>query len=945
MFFVIAAGLGVFPAAAQTNSASIVGQVTDESHGILPGVTVTAASPALQAPPVMAVTDGNGDYRLTALPIGTYVVKYVLTGFQSVERQDIRLTTGFVAKLDTIMKVGALEESVTVKGQSPVVDVTTTSSPTTLVREALEELPTTRNSLVSLATQTPGVRTAASGFDVGGSLFTGGTQLNSFGRNGDNWLALDGVLTTAAAGTTEGVYWDFSTYQEAVVQTAGGNAEVPSSGLYMNAVLKSGGNNFHGSGFYGVTGPRFQATNIDDALKSRGVAGTNKINERYDVSGDLGGRIVRDKVWFYGNVRRAFDDVNVINVFKPDGSPGNFPKLQRFWTIKGTYQLTPTQQLIGMEQWNGKYNVRSTVSTGWESRLIQEQVGNTRKGEWNGTFGNSTTASAMMGYWNYNSPLTGGAYGKVGTFDIGTGGYSGDEFWLAGPSPVDVTQNRYQVKATLSWYHRDFLKGNHEIRGGFDYTPGTYHNIYHPRGDSQDYYLIFRNGAPFEIGTWNIPVDPISRADYTGLFAQDNWTIGKVTLNLGLRFDRNNGYNPEQSRQAGTFAVAQTFSKVQYAIWNNIVPRLHAAWDITGKGKTVLKGGWSRFDKMRFISDVTPANLNWLTTNMYLWHDLNGNRKYDPGEVNLDLNGPDYQSSDNPPGISALPNGGGTGIPNPHEIGPKVDEFNVNFEHELMPNFAVRLSGVYAREFDLRRLVGVSRPYSSYNIPVSRPDPGPGGVFGTRPEPAQMLTYYEYPVSLRGKAFSLTMPVNDPDIRNLNKAIEVAAVKRSSNGWQMLGALGSIWPDKEFAAFSDLAPLTPNAEIWSRDQARRWYLKLGGSYRFPRLDVLASVNFNATSGEPFQRTVLVTGGTTIASLAVPAEPFGAHQYPNAYVLDIRGEKTFRFNMHRVSARVDLFNALNNNVIIAQMTQSGVNYLRPTTILPARIAVFSVSYSF
>ena len=133
--------------------------------------------------------------------------------------------------------------------------MTTTSTTTTLVREALEELPTTRNSLVSLAVQTPGIRTSAGGFDVGGSLFTGGTQLNNFGRNGDNWLMLDGVLTTAAAGSTEGVYWDFSTYEEAVVKTAGGDAEVPSSGVYMNTILKSGGNDFHGTGFYGVTGP------------------------------------------------------------------------------------------------------------------------------------------------------------------------------------------------------------------------------------------------------------------------------------------------------------------------------------------------------------------------------------------------------------------------------------------------------------------------------------------------------------------------------------------------------------------------------------------------------------------------------------------------------------------------------------------------------------------
>ena len=189
------------------------------------------------------------------------------------------------------------------------------------------------------------------------------------------------MVTTSAAGSTEGVYWDFSTYEEAQIQTVGSNAEVPGSGVYVNTVLKSGGNQFHGAGYYGFTGPWAQSDNIDDALRAKGVTGTNSLLKRYDVSGDLGGKIVRDKLWFYGNYRRAFDDSLVIGVTKPDGSPGDFPKLQRFWTAKVTYRLAPSQSIVLMNQWNGKYNVRSTNLTGWESRLIQDQTGATRKAE------------------------------------------------------------------------------------------------------------------------------------------------------------------------------------------------------------------------------------------------------------------------------------------------------------------------------------------------------------------------------------------------------------------------------------------------------------------------------------------------------------------------------------------------------------------------------------
>src|SRR5262249_38102303 len=191
-----------------------------------------------------------------------------------------------------------------------------------------------------------------------------------------------------------------------------------------------------------------------------------------------------------------------------------------------------------------------------------------------------------------------------------------------------------------SWYRHDLLHSNHEFKVGFDYSPSLYHNTYSDRGPSQDYYLILRNSAPFELGTFNIPVDPRNRANYTGGFAQDNWLMGRLTVNLGVRYDHNNGYNPAQSRPAGPFAAAQSFPGVRFPIWNALAPRLHAAWDIRGNGHSVLKGGWSRFDKMRFVGDVQAANLNALTVNVFRWHDLNNDGQYQPGEVDLNVNGP-----------------------------------------------------------------------------------------------------------------------------------------------------------------------------------------------------------------------------------------------------------------------------------------------------------------
>ena len=242
------------PATAQ-EAASIIGQVVDASGGVLPGVTVVATSPSLQLERVSTVTDERGSTVLRRCRSGPIPVRSQLTGFETIRREGVRLTVGFVAKLDTAMRLGSVEQSIVVSGQSPVVDVTTATTNTTFQREALEELPTTRNSILSLTQQAPGHS------HDGGWLRhrrkpvyrrSSAEQLWSDQQQLGN---LDGVLTTSAAQANEGVYWDFSTSEEANVQATGKTAEVPGSGGYINTILKAGGNDFHRSAFYALTGP------------------------------------------------------------------------------------------------------------------------------------------------------------------------------------------------------------------------------------------------------------------------------------------------------------------------------------------------------------------------------------------------------------------------------------------------------------------------------------------------------------------------------------------------------------------------------------------------------------------------------------------------------------------------------------------------------------------
>src|SRR5437762_10217596 len=224
--------LGMSAAAIAQTDAGIIGTVTDESGGVLPGVTVTVKSPALQVPSMSDVTDTKGEFRISPLPIGTYTVEYGLQGFSGVKREGIRLTVGFTAKVDVQMQVGSLEETITVSGQSPVVDTQSTAATTQFTRETIELIPTSRNGIVTLLAQAPGVRTLR---DVGGSSLNQVPTYRVFGQAGEAYSTLEGVQTSSLqANSGQANYWDYTTIEEAAVRTIGNSAEVPSRGVNLN---------------------------------------------------------------------------------------------------------------------------------------------------------------------------------------------------------------------------------------------------------------------------------------------------------------------------------------------------------------------------------------------------------------------------------------------------------------------------------------------------------------------------------------------------------------------------------------------------------------------------------------------------------------------------------------------------------------------------------------
>ena len=327
----------------------------------------------MQVPQVVAVTDERGDYRLSPLPIGAYTVTYELAGFQNVKREGVRLTVGFVARVDQVMSLGAVSETITVSGASPLVDTTSTATRTELTQEQLDVLPTTRDGLKAFLGQVPGART---NLEVGMSGLSDGVQWRIYGQQDEQWHMIEGVL-----GTTGGAHFDFNSIEGTRVQSVGSNAEMPRRGLLVDSVIKSGGNDFHGdTTFYG-TNSTFEADNVDDELRSQGIRGTAKLHHQVDLSGGIGGRIIRNKLWFFGAASFKSYDREVLDAIDEAGNPIVLTTDMYFHVEKVSWQMTPGNRLLGFYHKAQDTQVRDASRfVPAESRIKGVQPGRRRQG-------------------------------------------------------------------------------------------------------------------------------------------------------------------------------------------------------------------------------------------------------------------------------------------------------------------------------------------------------------------------------------------------------------------------------------------------------------------------------------------------------------------------------------------------------------------------------------
>ena len=930
---------------------NIMGKAADETGGVLPGVTVTATSPALQVPSVTTTTDTEGNYRLRDLPApGMYRVVFELPGFQTIAFDGVSLTAGFTARIDGALKVSTIAETVEVRGQSPVVDTVSVAGVSSITLERLESIPL-GSGIQNLLPLAAGVSLAGVP-DVGDSQLANRQRTITYGVPLTPTLEFEGINSTTARQGNTALYLNSYQVEEASFKTTGNNADVAFGGVHQQLIMKSGGNAFHGSVQSSYENKKWQGNNVSSGLRAQGFTITNPINYYYDWNGDVGGYIVKNKLWFYGGASSQKISQFQIAFVKgpnaegcwtcPDAPPGEFIRVLDQTYSKFNWQISAANRLIGTfvraEKKSPFFGADATTPV--PSTRVQSQPTRTWKIGSQNTLKNNLFIDSVFGfccYWTHYTPQPGTAVaGNPASQEITTGLLTGP----LGAIPGTVSE-RNQARSSVS-----YSTGQHQLKIGVDLNWERQDSTRPNEYPSGSYTLLFNRGVPTEIRTYNTPTEPIDLLYSQAAFVTDTWSLGRVTLSYGIRWERYHNFIPEQTKAAGQFSTAQTFEPIDVLTWKGVVPRLGMNWDVTGDGKTSLKAFFGVFGDTMGADFASTYNPNAEVTTRYRWSGPcvvtpftnvsftrpNTSCDYLPGSVDLNpATSPNY--------ISAT--GGSNSLLNPNLKQNKNYETSVRLDRQLVANVGVGIGYIYNRHVNWYGStagsntvngVNVGRPYDVWNVPVVLTDPFDG----------QQVTVYTYSAAYRGAAFNQNQRLNAPSDRpDYYHSLEMTLNKRYSRRWNMSS---SFWVTKshEWVAAT---PSNPNDDRFPVRDFWRWEARADASYRLPA-EVNVHANLRAASGALGQRTQTFSDARlNQGTVTLRMEEYGAQQGPVVPVTSFRVGKKFRIaEQYGVDVNFSVFNPLNSSAAVSTSYLSGT-FGRITDILPPRVARLGMEFSF
>jgi hypothetical protein len=1027
----------LMPVIASAQTSTISGTVKDASGGVLPGVTVEVSSPALIEKTRSTVTSGSGTYSIPALRSGTYSVKFELPGFSTVTREGVELTSDFTATINVDLKVGTLEETLTVTGESPIVDTSNITQRVVMTAEVRDALPTGRN-IQAVGIMIPGTTLALGGGgalsrDVGGS---GNLQQSplQFRGSGDTVQTIDGLRLNnlCAQGAYSGVYWNDASFDEFSYITGADSAEVGQGGMRVNMVPRDGGNSFRGSAILNYAGENFGSDNcgspgIGQPCTRSNLSGSKTFNanntltnvdvikEIWDVNPSIGGPIVKNKVWFnytfrhWGSTKTktdAYEDKNPSQfVYDPDFTK---PGLDDGHIVSNaariSWQVSSKDKISVYHDEQHKYRNHWGIAATIPPDAAGVQVTPTSRvnvSKWTRTHTNKLLLEGGFGYYNqeytelYQSSVTGQtekvwsdeAIMNARVYNVLD--QSNNRQANAWPNPAD----HFSILRTFMGA-ASYIAGAHSFRGGLNYTTGDWKLLTRWTGDMQP--ITYNAGRPVSV-TLRLPSDRNNGVDRDmGLFIQDKWAMGRVTLNLGLRYDQFIGESRESAVLSSRLSGGATFGECsdgtvdpgdlctgQVQNWKDISPRVGFAMDVFGNGRTALKASYARYvagQAIAFANQVNPIGA-LTAADTRIWTDLDGNGLPLDNAGNIQFG--ELTNSASTPTFGRLT------VPTT-QYSPDLlrgwgkrgynDEITFAMQHQIADRISVN-GGYYRRTFGNATFTDDLRydasSYDSFCItaPTDKDLPGGGGyqVCGVQ--------------DLKPAVFAQNLPANslirfsddfggetnmyqgfdaNIDARFRNGAFLKAGIAATARTFDNCNLLAAGLDAVVQAGWQGTETYADGSSSCHREYGYRPDFKASGSYTLP-WDVQLAGTFqysrgiqnggagpSLTASWPLTSAQAATIGartwTGVASRTInlmrEGLDYGKH---NLQQLDLKLAKRFTIDRVRLRVDFDLYNVFNSSwpytVTTTYSTAATGTWQRPTNVLQNRFFKLGANISF